>query len=74
MKTIEFDAHIFLDGTISLGPIDPEDFKLIGAGLTSMMRRIGQGNPVVETECLTDDQKKAMAERLAEMLIREVEG
>ena len=50
----------------SLGPIDPEDFKLIGAGLTSMMRRIGQGNPVVETECLTDDQKKAMAERLAE--------
>ena len=34
------------------------------------MKTVGEGNAVVETECLTDDEKKAMAERLADMYPR----
>lgn len=74
MKPIKFDATIFPDGTISLGPIEPKDFDLIGDRLISMMKTVGDGHVVVETECLTDDEKKAMVERLADMFIREAEG
>ena len=73
-RIVEFDATIFPDGTIALGPIAPEDFELVGEKLISMMKTVGDGNVVVETECITADERKAMVERLAEMLIGEVEG
>jgi len=70
MPAIEFETTIFPDGRIEVGPIQPKDFDLIGDKLISMMRAVGDGNVVVVTECISPEQREAMAQRLAALLLR----
>jgi len=58
------------DGRITVGPIAPKDFPRVRGKVLAVMRAIGRGNPVVVTECLTEEQKEAMAQRLAQVVLK----
>ncbi len=58
-------AIIAHDGTITVGPIDPEDYTTHREGIMRIMSTLG--STVVETECLEPSEVEAIVRRLADL-------
>jgi hypothetical protein len=67
----DFDATIRCDGTVSLEPANAEDYERVREHLLAFAREMGDGI-VVETECIAEDEREAIAQRLAALLLRGV--
>ena len=72
MKTlITLKATIMLDGTITVGPIDPRDFESVRNAIMSIMIEIAGDNPIAESDCIDPADADEIARRLAKMILGE---
>jgi hypothetical protein len=57
-------------GRITVGPIAPEDWERMGERIMKVMRVASSDGPIAHAGCLDPQRAEAIAQRLAERLLR----
>jgi hypothetical protein len=70
--SVTIKTTIMRNGTITIGPIDPEAFEHVEGKVSSLAASIAGENPVAYSGCLRPEDEDAIARRLAKMILGEV--
>ncbi len=66
---VEFDTRIGMDGSITVGPINDEDWEHVGQKIMSIVTALAGDKPIGFSDCLDPQRAELIAHRLAARIV-----
>jgi hypothetical protein len=66
---VEFDTRIGMDGSITVGPINEEDWEHVGEKIMNIVTALAGENPIAVSDCLDPLRVSTVARALAARLL-----